>query len=392
MIGGYSYLNEINLSKLSVGQIIKNYKVFCELLGEEAKSGSKGKQYQMKEWERYFNFTKSGQKFIMQEIYTEPKIKLENRGGNNRIKYMEIIEKLILDLLVQSKNNGHIFLSKNKLLRELMMVNINYAECKKRIPKLSQFMGIDEQNILEFYDSAGRTLMGNLESALNNLDRQSLIQWAKVKTVVFVNTKFETNRQKEVKHQGFTVKDEYDEDVNKYDVKRDSQETKPRKATEEETQLILKVEKEAMNHLGVKDKSEVIKIGKWERFQKYVKETLLDEANIAFYYNSYEIICNKEHIFIQWKILERKEKNDCKETLNSNIADRINGNMNKRHDKAVDKVESPLGIFADIKSKRRAKEEYLKHNEQLVDTLIKSDAKSINHEVRGVDLHRFITT
>jgi hypothetical protein len=105
--------------------------MFCELLGEEVKNGSKGKRYQFIEWERYINFTKSGQKFIIQEIYTEPKPKIENRGGNNKIKYIEIIEKLILDLLVQSENNGHIFLSKNKLLRELMMVNINYAECKK---------------------------------------------------------------------------------------------------------------------------------------------------------------------------------------------------------------------------------------------------------------------
>lgn len=387
---GDSYLNEINLSKFSVGQIIKNYKVFCELLGEEVKSGSKGKQYQMKEWERYFNFTKSGQKFIIQEIYTEPKPKIDNRGGNNKIKYIEIIERLILDLLVQSKKKGHIFLSKNKLLRELTMVNVNYAECKKRIPKLSQFMSIDEQNILEFYDSAGRTLEGNLESALNSLDRQSLIQWSKVKTVVFVNSKFETNNQNSVKHQAYKDFDEFGEEINKYDAKHITQQTRPRKATKEETQLILKVEKEAMNRLEVKDKSEVIKIGKWDRFQKDVKETLLDEANIAFYYNSYEIICNEEHIFMQWKMLERQEKKDCKETLNSNVADRIKGNMNKRHDKAVYKIESPLGIFADIKSKRRANSEYMKDNEQLVDTLIKSDAKSINHEVREIDLRRIV--
>ncbi len=70
---------------LEVGQIFKNYKEICKWLKVEPTTG-KGKKYHLREFERYCNYHKEGQKFIIDEVYKNPSSKIDNRGGNN-IKY-----------------------------------------------------------------------------------------------------------------------------------------------------------------------------------------------------------------------------------------------------------------------------------------------------------------
>ena len=67
--------------------VVKNYKVLCELLEQETKTG-KSRQLQMKEFSRYFEWKKSGQKFIITDIYETPLEKVDNRKyGNNSGHY-----------------------------------------------------------------------------------------------------------------------------------------------------------------------------------------------------------------------------------------------------------------------------------------------------------------
>ena len=73
---------EIKTENLSVGQSIKNYKKLCILLDEEPKTG-KSRQLQLRDWERYFRYSKVGNKFVIKEIYLEPKEKIDNRKGNS---------------------------------------------------------------------------------------------------------------------------------------------------------------------------------------------------------------------------------------------------------------------------------------------------------------------
>lgn len=67
---------------LYVGQIIKNYKVLCELLNEEIKSGT-SRECQHKEWLRYFDYEKQGQKYIITKIYETPLEKKDGRHNGN---------------------------------------------------------------------------------------------------------------------------------------------------------------------------------------------------------------------------------------------------------------------------------------------------------------------
>lgn len=63
--------NMLDTSCLRPHSIVKNYKVMCELLGEQVTTGN-AKKAQLKEWERYFSFERQGQKFLIGEIYDIP--------------------------------------------------------------------------------------------------------------------------------------------------------------------------------------------------------------------------------------------------------------------------------------------------------------------------------
>lgn len=101
----------MNINKLKVGQVIKNYKELCTLLGIEPCAGN-SKKSQLKELERFISYHKEGNKFIVDEIYTNVKEKEDlrkyNGGDNNSIEYIKNIEVLILNLLAE-ENSGKYF-------------------------------------------------------------------------------------------------------------------------------------------------------------------------------------------------------------------------------------------------------------------------------------------
>lgn len=76
-------MNE-KIKELYVGQEFANYRKLCEFLGEKYKSG-KSKICQINDFKRYFSYEKIGNKFIIKELYNNPKRKIDNRGGGNNL-------------------------------------------------------------------------------------------------------------------------------------------------------------------------------------------------------------------------------------------------------------------------------------------------------------------
>ena len=91
----------MNILELKQGQVYKNYKALCEQLGEQPKTG-KSKQLQLKDWERYFTYHKDGNKFVIDEVFSEPKEKVDgranNKGGNNNI-FAEELDRIVLSCI-----------------------------------------------------------------------------------------------------------------------------------------------------------------------------------------------------------------------------------------------------------------------------------------------------
>lgn len=70
----------MNTKNLHIGDVIKNYKLLCEIVEEECKAGQ-SKVCQLNNFERYFTWERKGQKYIITNIYDEPLKK--NRVNNN---------------------------------------------------------------------------------------------------------------------------------------------------------------------------------------------------------------------------------------------------------------------------------------------------------------------
>lgn len=131
----------MNIDNLQIGQEIKNYKVLCELLEEPIKNGGKSKDYQLKDFERYFSFHKQGQKFIIDEVFDEPLAKEDGRSLGNNIKDYEQLK-----IPYGKRNNiGIYFIIKDNDL----YIGSTIKGFRKRFQK--HYYGCDE-NMIHTYD------------------------------------------------------------------------------------------------------------------------------------------------------------------------------------------------------------------------------------------------
>src|SRR5690606_17708634 len=112
---------------------------------------------------------------------------------------------------------------------------------------------------------------------------------------------------------------------------------------------------------------DVFKNRKADLFYKEVREILFDMSNIFLYYNSYEIISNKEAIAEEWKLLER---NGVQTGLNNDVMEKIEINATNRHNNAIKRFEETQ----DRKYEIRKSTTYLENNKTLTNTLINKDA------------------
>lgn len=369
--------------------ILKNYSDLCRILGEDEKPRGTSRQNHLKWFEEYFTYKKEGHKFIITEIFdkeVEPII--DRRGGAyNTVEYTENIEKLLLDILAQDKNNGIIFLSKNKLFHMLEMVNVNYLDCNRRVPKLSKLLDIDENSVQEWYDTTGGMLERSLNSALKKLTNQSLILWSREITICKIEPIPDSEYLVKI-----TRKDKYGEDKEQW-IQEVATRKIIREATDDEKKYIIEVERDTMLVLDCDDKQEIIRKGLWSEFEKKVKSILEKQENIIYYYQSYKILFNPEHIFrkqnqINSLKMSNKERLDQKKIVNKSVMDRIENNAKSRHSKASADIEDIWNPEDDkhLRVIRRSSDKYIEDNIKLNKTLIDRNGKDIRVEVKKIKL------
>ena len=320
--------------------ILKNYSDLCRVLEEDEKPRGTSRQNHLKWFEEYFTYKKEGHKFIIIEIFDkEVESMIDKRGGAyNTVEYTENIERLLLDILAQDKNNGTIFLSKNKLFHMLEMVNVNYLDCNRRVPKLSKLLDIDENSVQEWYDTTGGMLERSLNSALKKLTNQSLIFWSREITVCKIEPIPDSEYLVKIIH-----KDKYGEDNEEW-IQEVATRKIIREATDDEKKYIIQVERDTMLELDCDDKQEIIRKGLWTEFEKKVKSILKQQENIVYYYQSYKILFNPEHILKKQNQMNNlkmnsKERLAQKKIVNKSVMDRIENNAKSRHNKASVDIE-----------------------------------------------------
>lgn len=376
----------IKLDNLKVGMVLKNYKELCNALDIKPLIGY-SRQKQLLWFEEYFLYKKEGHKYVITEIFNKEVVPMQdNRGGAyNTIEYKENIEKLVLDILAQAKNKGQIFLSKNKFFYALEMVNINYLDTKQRIPKLSKYLDIDEYTIQEWMDTTGGVLERSLESALTSLRNKALVIWSKEITI----HKLEEIESSEVLIP-IVNKDKYGEEKTRYITQK---RTLPvtREATDEEKKFILKTEKETLNKLGCVDKREIIQKGLWKEFDSNVKKVLQEKRRILYYYQSYKILSNPEHIQAEFRkkyLLDNDTKAEEKISINSSVLDRLENNALSRYTNAIKQLEeNDIILYQNEKIVNRSDDNYMNKNVKLNKVLIDRNAPDIRSEIRKTKLN-----
>jgi len=199
---------DIDVSRLYIGMVIKNYKELCNILGQEIKDG-KSKKLQLENFKRYFDFEKSGQKFIITDIYDTPLTKEDRRRlGNNSI-YVKNIELILLQYLSKQEKGTKTF-TKRDWWELLGMANRKYNKiAKAELKKIDNIITTFEIN--HFYLRCNKKLEQILFSALRNLKNRKLILEPEIQTVI-VDQKFnyflasEPDRKKILQQERYVIK------------------------------------------------------------------------------------------------------------------------------------------------------------------------------------------
>jgi len=367
---------------------IPNYKVMCNIL-EITVSAGDSKKSQLREMDRYFKYHKEGNKFIIDEIYLEPLEKVDARKdtkGNNNV-YGKYIEQLVLDLLVQkyqTTKERKIYLSRDKMLRALDMVNDNYSFGKFNRVILSDYINADSDNVKEFYILNNRNLYETVERAFKSLESKCLVSWKLVTTVACGLTEFNQNiileDGTEVSVLDFIGGSEED----KIAITKETHTT----ASDEELDTILYAENKILEVMGLESKKDAFLLDMYSEFNKKVCELLNKTSNIRYYYKSYDVIFHEKVVqelekISQW-ILEQEVRQNIKVTLNGIISNKLVVNAEERQNKAIEEKSKIFGRlntdkYSHIKLERRSEENYVEDNKNIVNTVInhnKGDLKS----------------
>jgi len=372
----------MNTQHLEVGQIHKNYKELCSVLGEKVKTGN-SKERQLVDWSRYFKWEKEGNKFIIIKIHEKPLNKIDNRKLNGNISpYIKDAEILLIDLLLCGE--GELLLPNTALLQALKFVNHNYSKYYGyNRPLLANGLNIDLELVHDYYNNVNSSLVGNLKTVISRLEKKKLLFHKEVVMVKVVE--LDSNNYNE----NGNIKLYVDNVIDHNGFERVTYKVAPiktketfREATNEELRAILRVQRETMIKLGLNkdDKYNVLyKEGLTFKFNKIVNDRLLKEYNILRSFKSHQLIFNNDHLEEERiDLLDELEKELIQNNINQEVRNRILDNAKNRSKQANELLvqylmeESEIDSKTALRSDKGYKKGYEKLNNYLIDNKLNS--------------------
>lgn len=339
----------MKVENLKNGQVIKNYKELCLVLGiDPKKTGSNPYKAQFKELERYCKYHKEGHKIIIDEIYSKELEKVDkrsnNKGGNN-IKYANDMEYLILSLLNKFKisKDEKVGFSKNLLFSHCGLINENYRLIKGNTLKFSQLVDMPVQTINECFDYTNNRMLKTLQSTLNRMQRQSLITWSNGYNMVLID-----------------------------DLGKEYLEVASVKAEK----IIMSIERNLMLKMGYSNKRLIFTAGQWNLFKdqaiKQLKEIYPD---LSYYYDNISFNFNNKDIKKALNEYNSLDNKTVKQNVNTNFSKSLDVTIERRHDKA--KKNTPWGNSIETIENYRKSKEYPAEQKKLKNTLINNDSEKV---------------
>lgn len=336
----------MKIENLKVGQVLKNYKELCKLLGLKPTSkANNSRKAQFKELERYCKYHKEGHKIIIDEIYSEELKKVDKRTKGNNVKYANDMEYLILSLLnkFEISKDEKVGFSKNLLFSHCGLINHNYRLVKGNTLKFSQMIDMPVQTINECFDYTNNRMLKTLQSALNRMQRQALITWSNGYNLVLIDNKGQ----------------EYLE-----------------VATIEDEKVIMSIERNIMLKMGYTNKRLIFMSGQWNSFkEKATKQLKIIYPDLSYYYDNISFNYNNADIAKALSEYETLDKKEVKQKVNTNFSKSLDGTIDRRHKKAKDGIG--FGNYIETVENYRKSPNYTTEQKKLKDTLINKDSEKV---------------
>lgn len=343
----------IDTSGLEIGMVVKNYKEMCKILGRQEKNG-KSKRIQIEDFKRYFDFEKSGQKFIITDIYDTPLTKEDKRRLGNNSVYVKYIELILLQYL--SKQDGYTKTFTKRNWWELLgMVNRKYNKISKKCLEDIDYT-ITPFEINHFYQRCNKKLEQILFSALNNLKNRKLLLWEMQTVIVDMND---------------CGKEEYF------------------LANDEDKKRILEIERYILkNVMGYEKMFQVFCRFKQNEYYRQVNEKLYELYGWHHYFKQIKMIYTQKDVL---EAIQQSEIDLQKTILNEKIIDVLNESAKEKYDADKQKWEETRNnlIWGDYNFYEKTKswnipDTYLEAQRILTDELI-----NIGHRNKKFSLDQF---
>lgn len=316
-------MSNINTDKLQDGQIIKNYREFCKLIGENTTTSSKQRKRQFEDWSRYFEFEKIAHtnKYEIIEVYDTPIPKLEEPG--TRSVYVKYIETLLLQYL-KDKPGYTLTLSRTEAFRLLGMVNSNYGNTIKEKELVNAIADNPNDGYLylnNIKNTAYTRFSQIFASALKSLEGRSIIMHEKEMRIIYPDGK----------------------NVKAADIQK---------------KQILDVSYRVLNEMGYRYVQQVFMAGKRNEYFKRVGDDLYNHYGYERYYNAIKII------YVHANVIDSLEQNIielAKVNLNQLTTQAVSNSMQAKLVSHNDKIKQEQENTEIGRIDKRLTREYIKN-------------------------------
>ena len=189
----------IDISKLIVGAVIKNYKELCGILGEKVLDG-KSKKLQIENWKRFFNFERQGNKYIIKDVYATPLAKTKPDKTKKKISRNDVYTKYIQVILTKHlKETNQSYFTTTDLLKMLGFVNDNWGNLELLKDYCNETLCSPKQATY-YYNQLYMHVMSYCTTAfkrcLNRLSQRKYINWYEVYRVCDIDSKGRISKER----------------------------------------------------------------------------------------------------------------------------------------------------------------------------------------------------
>lgn len=319
---------KVDTTQLKIGQVFKNKRNLCEYLGQEYIPNKTASASQLKEWKRYIDWEKDGQKIIITDIYPTPLDKNDGRVTNGTRIYQNFIEEILLAYMDSQISQGLVHMderssyfafsfTRNQLALLLGMINEKYID--KNIEQYLLDEGYTKFNIKDFFARTEAKFSLVITNALNSMQKRKIIDYEKNYMIV-------ENNQIRV-------------------------------ATYDDRSKILDAEKATLVNMKYQSIIEVFAHNNSKEYYRKVNEYVKKHFGWDYCYQSYIILTNNRVIDLEKDFYKKNQKN--KLELNQKLTTFFNTQAKNKVIKSNNNDLNGFKLPANYKSQQNELADYL---------------------------------